>query len=369
MPCSCSSPAPTSTRSSARANARLADHQKIRAAAVWPAGELPRTDGTRKLKRRELKAWIAGGRDRRAARRRRARPIAGVSARRASRQDGPSRPETTVDELGLSSLERVELMMALEEAFQVTVDEARFGEARTVGDLDALTQPLEPATAAHAASVATADRVVRVPGLEPGARRVGRCAASACRRGSCRSAACSRASRSRGLEHLEGLARPGDLRRQPSEPLRYAGDPRRAAARAGATASPLPWRRSSFARISFPAQATRGAYVKNSANYYLAALFFNAFPLPQREAGTRQTLRYIGELVRPRLFHPDLSRRPTDRRREHRPVPARRRDDRGPARGSGRAGSTRRPGPHPSSFLEVPSAAAPPPSALAPLSR
>ena len=26
-------------------------------------------------------------------------------------------------------------------------------------------------------------------------------------------------------------------------------------------------------------------------------LFFNAFPLPQREAGTRQTLRYIGEVL------------------------------------------------------------------------
>ena len=25
--------------------------------------------------------------------------------------------------------------------------------------------------------------------------------------------------------------------------------------------------------------------------------FFNAFPLPQRETGTRQTLRYIGELI------------------------------------------------------------------------
>ena len=35
----------------------------------------------------------------------------------------------------------------------------------------------------------------------------------------------------------------------------------------------------------------------NSLNYYLASLFFNAFPLPQRETGTRQTLRYIGELI------------------------------------------------------------------------
>jgi 1-acyl-sn-glycerol-3-phosphate acyltransferase len=35
----------------------------------------------------------------------------------------------------------------------------------------------------------------------------------------------------------------------------------------------------------------------NSLNYYLAALYFNAFPLPQREAGARHTLKYIGELT------------------------------------------------------------------------
>ncbi len=37
--------------------------------------------------------------------------------------------------------------------------------------------------------------------------------------------------------------------------------------------------------------------IATSAAYYLAALLFNAFPLPQREAGARQTLRYMGELV------------------------------------------------------------------------
>ncbi|MGH9373794.1 MAG: lysophospholipid acyltransferase family protein, partial [Vicinamibacterales bacterium] len=46
-----------------------------------------------------------------------------------------------------------------------------------------------------------------------------------------------------------------------------------------------------------PEQFSRNAWLANSLNYYLASLFFNAFPLPQREAGTRQTLRYIGELV------------------------------------------------------------------------
>ncbi len=35
----------------------------------------------------------------------------------------------------------------------------------------------------------------------------------------------------------------------------------------------------------------------NSLNYYLASLVFNAFPLPQREAGTREALRYAGDLT------------------------------------------------------------------------
>ena len=39
------------------------------------------------------------------------------------------------------------------------------------------------------------------------------------------------------------------------------------------------------------------AWFTNSLNYYLASLFFNAFPLPQREAGARQTLRYIGDIL------------------------------------------------------------------------
>jgi len=46
----------------------------------------------------------------------------------------------------------------------------------------------------------------------------------------------------------------------------------------------------------YPEQFGRGAWLTNSLNYYLAATFFNAFPLPQRETGTRQTLRYIGDL-------------------------------------------------------------------------
>ena len=120
------------------ANLRLADHQKIRAAAVWPGTELPRTEGTRKLKRRELRQWLVG-QDSPAG----PSPV-GPTFRSGVRdvlaRFAPGRTiesTTTIDELGLSSLERVELMMALEEAFQITVDEGAFTAAATVADLEA----------------------------------------------------------------------------------------------------------------------------------------------------------------------------------------------------------------------------------------
>jgi len=47
----------------------------------------------------------------------------------------------------------------------------------------------------------------------------------------------------------------------------------------------------------FPAGYSWRDRLGNSINYYLAAFFFNAFPLPQREAGARQTLKYMGELT------------------------------------------------------------------------
>src|SRR5262249_19190776 len=134
------------------ANASLGDHQKIRAAAVWPGDELPRTEGTKKLKRRELHNWLvassgapvspsSGGAH--------ARSVPSILQRFAPGRTITSR--TTIDELGLSSLERVELMMALEEAFQVTIDEGAFSSAGTVADLETLVANPEFAGADHAA--------------------------------------------------------------------------------------------------------------------------------------------------------------------------------------------------------------------------
>jgi long-chain acyl-CoA synthetase len=52
-----------------------------------------------------------------------------------------------------------------------------------------------------------------------------------------------------------------------------------------------------FAAHFHPGGARWSERARSSLLYGLAALFFNAFPIPQREAGARRTLRYVGELA------------------------------------------------------------------------
>jgi len=279
-----------------QANTRLQDHQKIRAVALWPGGELPRTDGTRKLKRRELKQWLTGSQagtykpGRTNADAPGPRTVASVIERFA-----PGRTivaSTTIDELGLSSLERVELLMALEESLQVTVDESRFAAATTVADLEALTQPMAGAAAAAVrASAEPIDfptwnraapvRKVRRASLPTWILPLARLFVSL---------------EVRGLEHLESirgavvfaanhqshLDTPMILQALPSR-WRYRVAPAMA--------------KEFFKAHFFPDQFPASTRLTNSINYYLASAFFNAFPLPQRETGTRQTLHYIGDLI------------------------------------------------------------------------
>jgi long-chain acyl-CoA synthetase len=288
------------------ANARLADHQKIRAAAVWPGAELPRTDGTRKLKRRELRAWLLGqspagptpgsGAVRSAA----ARDVRAVLARFA-----PGRAieaSTTIDELGLSSLERVELMMALEEAFQVTVDEGAFTAASTVADLEAMTRPVEWG---HAGTEVTQFRggnpaAGTSQGLDfPSWNRT--LPVRAIRRASLPTwilplgRLFARMTVS-GLEHLDGIDGPvifaANHQSHFDGPVILDSLPPRWRYRVAPAMM-----REFFDAHFFPDRYGRAAWFTNSLNYYLSAFFFNAFPLTQGGAGTRQTLRYIGELI------------------------------------------------------------------------
>ena len=276
-----------------QANAHLQDHQKIRAVAAWTSGELPRTEGTRKLKRRELKQWLNESRsqaDGAPAHRGAGGPtVASVIARFA-----PGRtvePDTTIDELGLSSLERVELMMALEESLQCTIDESRFAAATTVGDLEALTRPL---SGQSAAAVQLHPEPIEFPSWNRSAP------IRAIRRASLPTWILPLARvfvklDVRGLEHLEKITGPvifaANHQSHLDTPVILMALPARWRYRVAPAMA-----KEFFKAHFYPEQYGRTAWLTNSLNYYLASAFFNAFPLPQRETGTRQTLRYIGDL-------------------------------------------------------------------------
>jgi long-chain acyl-CoA synthetase len=182
--------------------------------------------------------------------------------------------------------------MALEEAFQITVDEARFGAAHTVRDLEALTQPLDAAGPSPAITVA---EPIDFPSWNRSAP------ARALRRASLPTWILPLGKvfmrlDVRGLEHLETLAGPvifvANHQSHLDTPAILAALPPRWRYRVAPAMA-----KEFFKAHFFPADYPLSARITNSANYYLASLFFNAFPLPQRETGTRQTLRYIGDLV------------------------------------------------------------------------
>jgi long-chain acyl-CoA synthetase len=265
------------------ANARLQDHQRIRTSSLWPGTQLPRTEGTRKLKRAAIRDWVRSG----------STPAVtpggdSLESLLARFAHGRMVSEaTTLDELGLSSLERVELMVALEDRFQTRVDEGRFSEVASVADLrrlvdapaapEGVDEPVDfpswnrswPVTfvrrLSHATWIVPLTRVFAYPRVE-------------------------------GLEHLHYLEGPVVLASNHQShmdvPVIFSVLPGHVRARVAPAMA-----KEFFKAHFFPGDHTWREWFTNSLNYYLAAFFFNAFPLPQREAGARQTLKYIGELT------------------------------------------------------------------------
>jgi long-chain acyl-CoA synthetase len=99
-----------------------------------------------------------------------------------------------------------------------------------------------------------------------------------------------------GREHLASLEDPvvfaANHQSHMDTPVILAAMPRRVRARVAVAMA-----KEFFDAHFYPERHTPRERFTNGLNYYLAAGFFNAFPLPQREAGARQTLRYIGSLV------------------------------------------------------------------------
>ena len=230
-------PARTITRRSARAS-------------VWPGHELPRTEGTRKLKRREHPRLVRPAGSRRAT----AAARAADTRRRADREVRRRPRRSRRDDARRAGPELARARRAdggARGAFQTHDRRGAFAGAASVGDLE---RSFADRGAGAARRCGTAEPVdfpswnrslarrsapPREPAdLDPAAR------------------ARLRLARRRGPRAPRRDSRAGHLRRQSSEPHGHAGDPGGAAGRAGATASRRRWRRSSSRRTSSRTQFT-----------------------------------------------------------------------------------------------------------------
>jgi long-chain acyl-CoA synthetase len=258
-----------------QANRQLEPHQRIRSISVWTHGELPRTSTTRKLRRAEINSALQSGR------REATKPRVELSD--LVQKYAPGRtitPDTTLEDLGLSSLDRVELMMDLEEKFETSIDESVFASISKVADLArpmAVAQPT-PQPAYNRTRMARLIRRVLLPTVFlPLTEVFARLKVS-------------------GREHLETMHGPvifvANHQSNLDTPAIMASLPRYWRYRL----APAMWKEYFDAHF-FPDRHRIGERWGNSILYGLLTVLFNAFPIPQFETGTRQSLRYIGELV------------------------------------------------------------------------
>ena len=235
-----------------QANDRLDDSQKIRSSSIWPYDSFPRTEGTGKLKRHEI-------------------------AKGTPPPKKTSAVDLSVPLEQLTSLERVERMVAL------NIDESRMNGAA----------PDIASAAAQVSVAAAADFEFPEWNRSWWARAIRRVALPYwllpltrifvwLRRG--------------GLENLNGLNTPvifaSNHQSHLDVPTILAALPARFRYRLA------PAMLKEFFDAHFhPERHSFRERFTNGLNYYLAALFFGAFPIPQREAGTLETLRYMGDLA------------------------------------------------------------------------
>jgi long-chain acyl-CoA synthetase len=122
-----------------RANQKLAEYQRMHTWFVWREEDFPRSSTQkprRNLIRDAVESALAGQSPSATA-----SPLAELIARITRRPAQSFSPDSNLETgLGLSSLERVELLSALEDRFQIDLSETTFASISTVGDLERLLQ-------------------------------------------------------------------------------------------------------------------------------------------------------------------------------------------------------------------------------------
>jgi long-chain acyl-CoA synthetase len=130
----------------ARVNESLEEYQRMRSWFLWPEADFPRTS-TGKPKLAEIRASVEAQWGNGDGAANWPATTGGIGELIARMQSGLSEigPNANLEtDLHLSSLDRVELMSALEDRYQVDLNETRFASARTVGELGNLLRGSPP---------------------------------------------------------------------------------------------------------------------------------------------------------------------------------------------------------------------------------
>ncbi|HEY6340695.1 MAG TPA: AMP-binding protein [Bryobacteraceae bacterium] len=274
-----------------QANAQLESHQKIREVSIWKGRELPRTQTTGKLRRAQIASEVEAQGAPHGAPGASPSPPAGPPGIKNGRDDlasvvqkyAPGRTvtgDTTIDELGLGSLDRVQIMMELEEKFDASIDESAFASATKVADLAKATGIAEEPRFPTYNRTWIA-RLIRAIALEaiilPFTRFFAKYEIS-------------------GLDHLESVRGPAVFASNHQSYFDTAAILASLPRRWRRRVAPAMWKEY-FEPHFHPERYPFRERWANSALYWLVTLLFNAFPVPQSEKGVRESVRYMGELV------------------------------------------------------------------------
>jgi len=229
----------------ARANESLAEFQRVRHWTTWPEPDFPRTVGTRKI----IKTQIA------------------------ENINHPSGSLSLPSIANLDSLGRVELLSALEDQYQIEIDEAAFTEATTNEELERIVREGQ----ANAVAYPYPAWAMRFPitWIRPLVYHLFLLPLS---RIMC-------TPRIRGVEKLSGLKGPALLI---SNHVTDVDAP--------LILSALPFRWRLRVAIAMSGELLREWRSKKKLTYALGASLFNVFSLP-RQSGFRKSFAYAGEAI------------------------------------------------------------------------